>query len=131
MLGTTSRRGGGSKQRQAAAAAAEADEDQQRADDSPRFTSGSAKAEAVGRGSRSTVSSLPKVVLVVILVVVGTVFAVKVAREEVRISFHLSLSNNSSSSCACVCCERRVHHTRRGISPFIFRPLPHRTHRRE
>ena len=82
MLGTTSRRGGGSKQRQAASA--EADVVPKHLEDSPRFTSGSAKAEAVGRGAGSTVNNLPKTVLLVILFLVGTVFAVQMAREEVR-----------------------------------------------
>jgi hypothetical protein len=83
MQGTTSRRGGGSsKQRQA-----EADVAHDLTNESPRHTSGSgsAKAEAVGRGAGSTVSSLPRMVLLVMLILVGTVFAMKMASEEVRI----------------------------------------------
>lgn len=87
MLGTTSRRGGGSKQRPAAAV--EDDVAQNHADDSPRFISGSAKAEAVGRGAGSTVSRHLRMALLVLVILVGTVLAVKLAWEEVRFCFVL------------------------------------------
>lgn len=77
-------RGAKLKQRQAGAAA-EADGSPRGHDlESPRRASGSAKAEAVGRGAGSTLSALPKMALLLMLVCVGTVVAFRMGREEVR-----------------------------------------------
>lgn len=120
MWGTTSRRGGGSKQRNTAVVST-ADASRSCADESPRFTSGSAKAEALGRGAGSTVGALPGVLLLIILGVVGTVFAGKMAWSEVGMTSHAFTRLSvivpyRSWICFCSCAEHLGWHQCHALS---------------